>query len=272
MKTNPYNVSTILPVYNGQAFLMEAIESILRQTLPVQEIILVDDGSTDDTAGIAAGYGSIIRYIYQTKAGPAAARNHGLRIAGGDVICFVDADDYWPSSKLEIQLGWLEREQKWDIVLGHIQRVYMTENETGGMIPVAFARPWAGLLLGCGVYRRSVFDTIGFFNEELLFSEDWDWFMRAREAGIPILVIDDVTQFYRQHGSNMTNQSELGQRYMLQMLKNSLDRRRSTSSGQVSTLPPLASNNKNHPNKKEKDVSDDEHHGNYINMGDDCHG
>ncbi len=97
-------ISCIVPVYNSEAYLGQALDSILAQTLPATEIIIIDDGSTDATPMIAAKYARHVSYIRQENQGPAGARNAGLRVASGDFLAFLDADDTWCPEKLERQM------------------------------------------------------------------------------------------------------------------------------------------------------------------------
>ena len=97
-------VSVIVPTYNGAPFIAETIDSILAQTHRSREIIVVDDGSTDETATRLGRYGSAIRYIWQENRGPGAARNRGLQEARGDYVAFLDHDDLWTPDTLEVQL------------------------------------------------------------------------------------------------------------------------------------------------------------------------
>ncbi len=101
-------VSCIGPVFNGERFVAETIESIFAQTYRSIEVLVVNDGSTDGTAKVPEGFGELIRMIHQGNAGQAAARNHGLKAAKGDFIAFQDADDLWLPDKLEIQMKYLE--------------------------------------------------------------------------------------------------------------------------------------------------------------------
>jgi glycosyltransferase involved in cell wall biosynthesis len=104
-------VSVIIPVYNGERYLAAAIQSVLEQTLPPDEIIVVDDGSTDGTAAIVTGLAGAsplpIHYIHQQNQGPSAARNRGLRAARSGLVAFLDADDIWDLRKQEIQVAYL---------------------------------------------------------------------------------------------------------------------------------------------------------------------
>ena len=106
-------VSVIIPVYNGERFLDEALQSVLAQTLPPDEVIVVDDGSNDRTAQIVAEVAAqaavSFQYVYQTNQGSAAARSHGVRLARSELIAFQDADDLWSADKLAIQVALLRR-------------------------------------------------------------------------------------------------------------------------------------------------------------------
>src|SRR4030042_4290993 len=117
----PFFVSAIIPVYNGEAFLAEAVESIRQQGYRPIEIIIVDDGSTDNTKRIAAGLKGDVHYVYQPNSGLPAARNRGLNEARGDVIAFLDVDDLWSRDKLEHQLLRLNDAPSAEIVLGYTQ-------------------------------------------------------------------------------------------------------------------------------------------------------
>ena len=102
-------VSVVIPTYNSGPLVVEAVASVLSQTRSADEIIVVDDGSTDDTAERLAAFGPRVRYIWEENGGVSAARNRGVDEAAGDWIAFLDADDVWHPRKLEIQLGALAR-------------------------------------------------------------------------------------------------------------------------------------------------------------------
>jgi glycosyltransferase involved in cell wall biosynthesis len=240
MNTEQFFVSVIIPVYNGEAFLAEAVESIQRQNHSPLEIIVVDDGSTDGTASVAANFGDEVRYAYQTNSGPPAARNRGLRMAHGNVISFLDADDLWVDNKLELQLPRLAENPSVSIILGRKQLVYQTEVVDGEPELGEFVAPQIAANLGCGVFRRSVFNEVGFFDETLYYCDDWDWFMRARELGVSMVVHQQVVLFSRRHEHNLTNRRELNNRYVVRMLRKSLERRRQ-SHEPATSLPKLSS-------------------------------
>jgi glycosyltransferase involved in cell wall biosynthesis len=220
-------VSVVIPVSNGERFVLEAIESVRRQGHQPLEIVVVDDGSTDGTAALIRERPDV-RYIHQANLGPAAARNRGLEAARGEVIGFVDADDLWPPDKLAIQLPRLLADPDLGVVLGRVQYVTMT----GGLpVPRVFQRLDDGLLfvqLGSGLYRRGVFDRVGLLDVTMRFAEDHDWFLRMREHGVPVVVVDAVTLLYRIHGTNMTRGQSIHTLGIMSALKKSLDRRRAS--------------------------------------------
>ncbi|MFA6055620.1 MAG: glycosyltransferase family A protein [Thermodesulfovibrionales bacterium] len=220
--------SVIIPVYNGERYLAEAIESVLAQTYRPIEIIVVDDGSTDGSADVAKGFHDNIRYVFQPNSGPPAARNTGLRMANGNVIGFIDADDLWSNNKLSLQLERLDNNSSAEIVLGHLQFLLYRITDSKHEWEVS-SDPQIALTLGSGVFRKSVFDKVGLFDETLYYGDDWDWFMRARELGVSMLIHKEVTLFYRRHKHNLTNQKKIGDTYIIRILKNSIDRRRHKS-------------------------------------------
>jgi glycosyltransferase involved in cell wall biosynthesis len=224
-------VSVIIPVFNGERFLREAVESVLAQKYSPVEIIIVDDGSTDGTATVARSFPETVRYLHQTNHGPAAARNRGIEQAQGNLIAFADTDDLWPSHKLELQLPYLIRDSKIDIVLGRIQQVLLSETQAKEIGDPAFS-----VNLGSAVIRKSCFERVGLFDETMRYSEDVDWFMRAREGAAAIMTTDAVTLFYRQHEQNMTRGKSTSELNVLKALKKSLDRRREQT-GFASALP-----------------------------------
>jgi glycosyltransferase involved in cell wall biosynthesis len=240
MEPGRFFVSVIIPVYNGEAFLADALASIRQQNYRPLEIIVVDDGSTDNTATLARSFGDSVRYVSQPNSGPPAARNRGLRTARGNVIGFLDADDLWCDNKLELQLSRFVGQPKAEIVVGYTQRMQLTCTEDGKHTFRKWADRTLSMSLGCALFRKSVFDKVGFFDETLRHCDDWDWFMRAKELGISMIVHEEVTRFYRRHGNNITNQIELGNHYMLRMLKQSLNRRRTKEDGPVTELPKLS--------------------------------
>ena len=229
-------VSVIIPVFNGERLLREAVQSVLDQQYSPVEIIIVDDGSTDGTAALVKDLPETVRYLYQANQGPAAARNRGIEHAQGSLLAFADADDLWPAGKLALQLPLLARDPAIEIVMGRIQQVLLSQTVAGQTQTEVFAEPAFSVNLGSAVIRKSVFERVGLFDETMRYSEDVDWFMRAREAGAAIVTIDAVTLFYRQHEENMTRGKSASELNVLKALKRSLDRRRERT-GVAAALP-----------------------------------
>lgn len=230
-------VSVVIPVFNGERFLGEAVQSVLDQRYSHVEIIVVDDGSTDGTANVACSLTGPVRYLHQTNQGPAAARNRGIEHAQSKLLAFADADDLWPANKLELQLPYLLRDPKIDIVMGLVQQVRLSEAVNESEV---FVEPGFSVNLGSAIIRKSVFERVGLFDETMRYSEDVDWFMRAREAGVEIKTIDAVTLLYRQHEQNMTRGKNTSELNVLKALKRSLDRRRERT-GVAAALPTFPS-------------------------------
>jgi hypothetical protein len=217
-------VSVVIPVYNGAAFVAEAVRSIVAQGYDSLEIIVVDDGSTDETAEIVARLGKDVRYLFQENAGPAAARNRGIRDASGELIAFLDADDLWTEGSLQRMVDRLLDEPEVDVVHGHAR--LFREDEQNGRMDFLNPEEVFPYYIGAGVYRRRAFERAGLFEERLRFSEDTEWYGRAAELGIRIVRVEDVTLVVRRHEGNMTRGKTVADLDMLRVLKLALDRRR----------------------------------------------
>ena len=233
-------VSVVIPAYNAAAFICDALDSVGRQTYPHLELIVIDDGSTDRTAEAVKSLTDLnVRYAYQPNGGPARARNHGLRLARGDVIGFLDADDLWAPGRLHRQLVYLERDPTLDIVLGQIQ-LFRTVPRADGVAEVELDAPrFHQLLPVAALIRRRVFERVGGFDETLRVGEDTDWFMRVREQRVPMLLHNDVALLYRRHEGNMTRGKTVKELQVVTVLKRSLDRRRQQGGGAPAPLPRL---------------------------------
>jgi glycosyltransferase involved in cell wall biosynthesis len=225
-------VSVIIPAFNCETFLPEAVESVREQSYQSLEIIIVDDGSTDGTPCLIESLGTGIKTSRQTNQGPAAARNSGLALAKGEFIAFLDADDLWTAGKIEQQLEHFTGEPQTQVVVGATQRVRAARSNNvarvgPGLEPVGPV--WMLFSLGATLIRREVFDEVGWFDVSLRQGEDVDWFMRAREAGVSIGISRELVQWYRMHESNLTRVKKDKDRYFLAAMKKSIDRRRATS-------------------------------------------
>lgn len=231
-------ISLIMPVFNGEAFIAEALESVLRQGRPPDEIIVVDDGSSDRSAEIAVGFEGV-RVVRTLHRGLPAARNRGLEEASGGLIIIFDADDLLPADALAFLSGTLADEVMVDIAIGRVQLIGAAEHPEDGMLRVqTITRPFYSFTFGGSLIRRRAFDKVGRFDEAMEYCDDVDWFLRAREAGCSFSFQEQVTLYYRRHAGNMTRRRELDMQGLLRSFKGSLDRRRSKD-GRVSALPSL---------------------------------
>jgi glycosyltransferase involved in cell wall biosynthesis len=200
-------VSCIVPVFNGERYLGEALHSVLAQTYKSVEIIVVDDGSTDRTPQILENFGKQIRSLRQDNGGPAAARNSGVGIAQGDLIAFLDADDLWHPEKLRRQMQCLEARPEADLCITYLQNFWSPEfkAEAEHFSNHRLSKPTPGyFMLPTVLIRRDVFDSIGFFNTKLQVCEDVEWFLRAVERDMVILVLREVFLQRRLHASNLS--------------------------------------------------------------------
>lgn len=237
---NP-SVSVIIPTYNRAPLLTDALESVLRQTYAPLEIIVVDDGSTDDTPRIALDCGDPVRLFSQNNRGPAAARNLGIANARGDILAFLDDDDMWLPQALDWSIQRFEDplEPDAEIVCGLTQRVKHVQRTTNAFTYEPIPPTWATLSFCSASCRREVFARVGLLDESLRYGEDVDWFMRAREQGIHFAFITQVTHLYRIHENNVTRDREKANRFFLATLHKSLARRAEANIGIVTPLPEL---------------------------------
>lgn len=230
----PPLISCIVPVFNGERYLGEALDSILKQTYRPLEIIVVDDGSTDTTPAVAACHGDRIRYVRQDNAGAPTARNIGLSLARGEFLAFLDSDDLWHPEKLECQMRRFEAHPELDLCVTYLQNFWIAElkNEENRFKGHRLSEPVPGYVTQTLLARRSAFHRVGPFDHTLRVGDPADWFLRAGEQGLVTEMLPDVLVNRRMHESNMSMQAGTRrmtsrmQDSMLRVVKASLDRRR----------------------------------------------
>ena len=226
-------ISTIVPLYNTRAYIVEAIDSILAQTRPADEIIVVDDGSTDGGPELLAGYGSRICVIRQAHAGGATALNRGIAQATGDTIAFLDADDLWARDKLERQQSLLLAKDNVDCVFGLVQQF----DQRAGGAGVSH-EPQRGVSRIALLIRRAAFDRVGLFDESMRVVEFVPWYARATVLGLTTEMLDRVVAYRRIHlGNSGIVRRDQQQQESLLGLKKALDLRRQRRNADSPVLP-----------------------------------
>lgn len=214
-KSDHFRVSAIITAYNCQEFISDAITSVLSQTRPPDEFIIVDDGSTDATrAAIQRFSGYNIQLITQDNQGPGAARNTGIRAASGDLIAFLDCDDIWLPHKTQAQAQYLQEHQRDSLVGAHswwwdICSDAWTVKQRG--IPQGKNKASEILIhnfIGnpsATMFRRELFEQVGLFNESLYWGEDWELWMRILQQH-EIGFIPEPLIIYRWHSENISHE------------------------------------------------------------------
>jgi glycosyltransferase involved in cell wall biosynthesis len=226
------SVSVIIPVYNCERYLAEAINSVLAQTHPAHEIIVVDDGSTDSSAQVARRFGSAVRYAFQPNAGIGAARNRGVRLALGNFFAFLDADDLWTDDKLRQQLAAVAEDPRLDAVFGLAKQFHSPELDAVARSRIQCpARPAPGYVAGSMLIRRSAFEGVGPFETGWRVGEFVDWYLRATEAGLRERMLPEVVLHRRLHATNQGVRERAAATDYARILKASLDRRRRATGG-----------------------------------------
>ncbi len=233
-------ISVVIPVYNAAAFFAETLASVFAQDQRPIEVIVVDDGSTDESLAIAMGWGSALHILQQANAGPAAARNRGVEMARGEYLTFIDADDLWPQGRLRRHLGVLQGRPDLDMVLGLVQLDYRDEAGRSAARFRSADQDIALFSFGAGLFRRGLFNRVGPLSEDLRDTEDADWFMRAREAGASWLLEDEVALIYRRHGVNMTERLPMAKSDVFRVLARAAARHRARAGTELPALDRLS--------------------------------
>ncbi|MBP6506070.1 MAG: glycosyltransferase [Opitutaceae bacterium] len=229
------SVSVIIPVFNGANYLGAALESIRAQTAPVAEIIVVDDGSTDGSAEIAAAH-SGIKVIRQANQGTATALNQGIARATSEYLAFLDADDLWSADKSALQFAALRIPNPPDLVLGHAQNFHSPDltaqlRQTIHCPPA----PLAGYVVGTLLARRETFARIGPFDPQWRIGSHIEWFARAQDLDLTFQLLPEVVLYRRLHAHNLSRDANALRLEFAQIMKLVLDRRRAQKTSRPSS-------------------------------------
>lgn len=216
-------VSVVIPCFNDEAYIAEAIYSVLNQTYPVWEVICVDDGSTDQSLPIVKAIDSSkLTILSQLNSGAAAARNHGVKASTGNLLCFLDADDLWSTTKLERQIDRMKHAQ---ISFGHIQEFFDLTVQIQGSPRVMPGYSPITMMISKEDYLR-----VGDFNEDLVIAEYVDWLARAKHLNMSMTMDEEIYAFRRIHAGNVGRLKKPNANHYAVSIKAALDRKRSQSS------------------------------------------
>jgi glycosyltransferase involved in cell wall biosynthesis len=219
-------IDALIAVRDGAPFLAQAIESALAQTLAPDRVIVVDDGSTDDSAEIAERFGTPVTVLRRPPAGAPAALNAALAESTAPLVAFLDADDLWLPRRLELQAAALARRPEIELVYGHV--VEFLDGD-GDRLLVRDG-PQAGPLKSALLARRSLFDRVGEFDASYAVVDFPEWYARCRAAGAVEELLPDVVAQRRVHGGNVTLQRrDTTHAEYLRLARASLARRRTAT-------------------------------------------
>lgn len=223
----PERISVIVPCRDAARWVGDALDSILAQRRPADEIVVIDDGSCDDSPAIVRAFGSRVRWSAQAPAGISAARNRGVELASGTLLAFLDADDLWPVDSLEARLALLETRPQLDCVYGWIDPFLDTRAlADGACAPADPGGPRPGRLAGALLVRRRAFERIGPFDPSYRLGETMDWVARFEAAGLQSAAVDTVVLRRRVHGANTVIRQRAMQGDYLRVLRAAVARRR----------------------------------------------
>lgn len=219
-------VSVVIPVYNGEQHIAETLRSVEAQDYRPLDIVVVDDGSIDETAGIVQSFPDV-RYFRQENQGNGLARNRGLKEAKGEIIAMLDADDLWEPDKLTRQVGYLLDNPQTGYAICKME-FFVDGN---GKAPAwlnqdIFKEPRNCYLPSALVVRRSALEDVGSFDEDFWYGNDSDWFFRANDKNIPMAILEEVLVKKRIHNSNETGDVEGNMRDMLRLVRSSIRRKK----------------------------------------------
>lgn len=233
-------VSLLMPAYNAERFIDAALASLLAETDVPLEILVIDDGSTDSTAGVVEAC-SIrdprVRLLSMPHRGMFFALNSGLDEARGDYVTFLDSDDLCPPGRIARQVAKLDAAPAAGAVVGE---VLVFEALTDAHEPLPGSR-WARILgpcLGAGTFRRAAVEAVGRFDETFSHSGDIDFLLRLHDSEWPLVPERDLALLCRKHAGNMSSEAGKVQSFLLKALQRSIARRR--RSGRLNDIPPFA--------------------------------
>lgn len=219
-------ISVIIPLYNDAPFIQEAITSVLSQGIEKIEVIVIDDGSTDNfEEKINDIHDPRVQLIKQVNSGAAEARNNGIRNARGEFIAFLDADDMWAANKLKSQLDVLTKQSKVHMVFGQVKEFY--DSSINGHTDLQKdVKTFVGYSPITLLISKRDFLKVGDFQSKWKVAEFIDWYDRAKHKGLIEIVLPDILAFRRIHEGNLDRLHRPDAKQYVAVLKEALDRRR----------------------------------------------
>lgn len=217
-------VSVVVPVFAGERFLGEALETIAAQSHPHLETIVVDDGSPDASAAIAAGYPDV-RLLREPHRGVAAARNAGVRAAHGELIAFLDQDDLWHAEKIALQVALLAERPELAIALSHVEMVLLDGTPRPTWLTWETGRQ-RGYLPSTWLVRREAFELVGLFDTRYRIVCDADWLARAKDRGLRNGMLAQTLVQWRIHDANGSYEQAQMRSETFSMLRATAERQR----------------------------------------------
>lgn len=232
MQTHPV-VDVIIPVYNGARYIEEAIQSVLSQSYHPVRLIVVDDGSQDDSADLAERMVDV-HVIRCAHVGISAALNQGIQHGSGDLIAFLDADDRWRRDKLALQVDYLQTHPDVGMVFGHVQQFHEPDRKAGEIETLMPPQP--GISRCAMLIWRTVFETVGGFTEDGQAHDFGDWYARAQEGGVQSHLLPDVVFERRIHEDNYGRRvPQIQRQSYMHTLRAALARRRGSTASSYDT-------------------------------------
>src|SRR6266404_409937 len=219
-------VSVIIPTYNSARFLIDAIDSVLAQTFKDFEVIVIDDGSTDETESLMQKYGSGVRYIRQENRGVALTRNHGIDESRGKYVAFLDADDVWLPHKLDRQVSALYSRSDFracysafSVAGDNLRSIAVNRSDRrGSALEDLLLRGNVVATPSTVLCERSLLEVAGGFDPAMSQCADWDMWVRLA-AFTEFLYLDEALVTYRQHDGNMSRDASLLERDSILVLE-----------------------------------------------------
>jgi glycosyltransferase involved in cell wall biosynthesis len=211
-------ISVIIPYYNGESFIAETLDSLFADQYPDLEVIVVSDGSPQESLVPLEPYKDRITLLAKENGGQASARNLGISRATGEIIALIDQDDLWPTGRTMLMLPHLAQ---CDYVRGNTDQFIMDDGKR-----IIVKQGFQEALIGSALYRKAVFEKTGLFDETLREGEDFDWNIRLRESGCTEVRIPETVFLYRRHEANQSLNKDFIKNGQLLSLKRKLERMR----------------------------------------------